>query len=148
MKLGNREITVNRNLIERLVFLAIGVMAGIAITCLLQSRPEPSIYDVDIGYGMSMGQIKDLLGQPDNTTTVLPGEEASHIPIFEKGFDNDWPSVQRDIREWGPFGAYYVSGGRAGHMTRYRVRILFADDKVIDWTTQAPLNEPLHPPGP
>ena len=96
-----KETTCRLNLVECLVFMAIGVVIGSIITYLVQrpSLPRSNWEYAEIDYGMSKGQIRNMLGQPDDIDIVLTGTRV-------KGFDEADSSTQRDLWNYGPFGAY------------------------------------------
>jgi len=136
---GN-ETTRRLKLVECLVFMAIGAVIGSIITYLVQrpSLPRSNLEYVEVNYGMSKEQIRDMLGQPDDIEIVPPGESATY-------FDEDDDSTRREVWGYGPFGAYRQSssGSRnfASHITKYRLLVMFVGDKVVEWTKSAPLDE-------
>ena len=130
------ETTRRLNLVECLVFMAIGAVVGSIITYLVQIRSQPSsrIEAAEIDYGISKEHIRGMLGQPDDIQFVLPGESAGF-------FDEISDSVQREVWGYGPFGAYRSHNGWSGHTTKYRLVVMFVGDKVVEWTKSAPLDE-------
>ncbi len=130
------ETTRRLNLVECLVFMAIGAVVGSTITYLVQIRSQPNsrIEAAEIDYGMSKEHIRGMLGQPDDIDIVVPGERYSL-------FDEQSDSVQREVWGYGPFGAYRSHNGWSGHTTKYRLVVMFVGDKVVEWTKSAPLDE-------
>jgi hypothetical protein len=137
--MSGNETTRRLNLVECLVFMAIGALVGSIITYLVQIRSQPStrIEAAEVNYGMSKAHIRGMLGQPDDIEIVLPGESASF-------FDEIGDSVQREVWGYGPFGAYRSHNGWSGHTTKYRLLVMFVEDYVVEWTTSAPLDEQQH----
>ncbi len=139
-----KETTRRLNLVECLVFKAIGAVIGSIITYLVQrpSLPRSNLEYAEIDYGMSKEQIRDMLGQPDDIEIVWPGD----VP----GFDETDNSTRGLLWNYGPFGAYQqrISYDKvlASHITKYRPQVMFVGDKVVEWTKSAPLDEqPRHP---
>ena len=133
------ETTRRLNLVECLVFMAIGAMVGSIITYLVQIRSLPSsrssrIEAAEVDYGMSKEHIRGMLGQPDDIEIVPPGVGAKFL--------NEYPdTVQREVWGYGPFGAYRSQYGLSGHTTKYRLRVMFVEDEAVEWTKSAPLDE-------
>ena len=143
---GN-ETTRRLNLVECLVFMAIGAVIGSIITYLAQGgrQSRSNLEAVEINYGMSKEQIRDMLGQPDDIARFQPGENLSSVAkitayTYTCILDTD-PSTLREVWSYGPFGAYRPS---SGHITKFRLQIVFVGDKVVEWTKSAPMNEQPH----
>jgi hypothetical protein len=138
---GN-ETTRRLNLVECLVFMAIGAAIGSTITYLAQggAQSRSKLEAVAINHGMSKEQIRDTLGQPDDIAMFQPGEDFSSVaPIRTYAYscihDTD-PSTLREVWSYGPFGAYQP---KPGHITKFRLQIVFVADKVLKWSKSAPL---------
>lgn len=136
-----KETTRRLNLVECLVFMAIGAVIGSIITYLAQlpSLPRSNLEYAEIDYVMSKEQIRDMLGQPDDIEIVASD-------TYVSGFDEADESTRRDLWNYGPFGAYLQTGSIARHITKYRLQVMFVDDKVVEWTKSAPLDEQLRHP--
>lgn len=48
-------------------------------------------------------------------------------------------SRKRIVWSIGPFGSYRQAGSVAEHITQFRLRIMFVEGKVVEWTKSAPL---------
>ena len=140
--MAGNETTPRLNLVECLVFMAIGALVGSIITYLVQIRSQPSsgIEAAEVDYAMSKEHIRGMLGQPDDIDILLPGERGERYLAFDEHSD----SVQREVWGYGPFGAYRSHNGWSGHTTKYRLLVMFVEDYVVEWTTSAPLDEQQH----
>jgi hypothetical protein len=82
---------------------------------------------------MGIATVKEQLGEPDSYQDAYCDDKL-YLPWGRRTRDREHPYYVQQL-DYGPFGAH---SQRVGHITKYRVKMKFVDERLHEWSKSAP----------